>query len=69
MKLVNIIWENGEHTSIAGKHAFRIALNWLDKLGEFEKFSFFESGNMYFLIHKNHRIHWIIEPKKGSKEE
>ena len=64
MKQIIIIWENGEYTTIAGKHAFRIALNWLDKIGEFEKFSFFEIGNTYFFIHNDHRIHWIIEPRK-----
>ena len=64
MKLVNIIWENGEHTSIAGKHAFRIALNWLDKIGEFEKFSFMEVGNMYFFVHNDRRIDWFIKPRK-----
>ena len=65
MKQVIIIWDDGEHTTIAGKHAFRIALNWLDKLGEFEKFSFIEVGNTYFFIHNNHRIEWVIKPRKG----
>lgn len=64
MKQVIIIWENGEHTTISGKNAFRIALNWLNKIREFENFSFYEVGNTHFFIHNYHRIEWFIKPRK-----
>ena len=65
MRQVIIIWDNGEQTTITGKHSFRIALNWLDKIGMFDHFSFFEIGNTNFFIHNEHRIDWIIKPRKG----
>lgn len=64
MKQVIILWNDGETTTICGKYAFRIALNYLDKLGVFNRFGFIEVNNTYFFIDDDIGIEWIIKPRE-----
>ena len=65
MKQVIILWNGGETTTICGKYAFRIALNYIVKLGVFSRFEFMEIGDTHFFIDNEVEIDWIIKPRKG----
>lgn len=64
MKQVFILWNDGETTTICGKYAFRIAINYLDRLGVFNRFDFLEIHDTYFFIDDDIEIEWIIKPRK-----
>ena len=65
MKNAIIIWNSGETTTITGKWAFRIALNYLSRLGVFERFDFWEVNDTCIFIDDEVKIDWIIKPRKG----
>ena len=66
MKQAIIIWNDLKTTTICGKYAFRIALNFLDKMGVFDRFSFFETADTYFFWDYEVGIEWIIKPRKAG---
>ena len=68
MKQVLIIWNDKKTTNIAGKYAFRIALNFLVKMGVFDTFGFMEIGDTYFFYQDKVNIEWVILPNERGRE-
>lgn len=69
MKQAVIIWNDKKTTTISGKYAFRIALNFLVKMGVFDTFGFMEIGDTYFFYQDKVSIEWVILPSERGENE
>ena len=69
MKQAIIIWNDKKTTTIIGKYAFRIALNFLVKMGVFDTFGFREIGDTYFFFQYNVIIEWDMLPSERGENE
>lgn len=68
MKQAIIIWNDKKTTTIAGKYAFRIALNFLVKMGVFDTFGFMEIGDTYYFYQDKVTIEWVVLPSERGCE-